>query len=163
MLHPNNIFNNNIVAPPKSYAYQTSIFWAALNTIKAMSTLPLKCCFRDLLLFAFRASSTIVISSDNNKNPNVLTKAPRKNYKNASLKDSKEKLDAISFVFVYLRFCFFFIHTSEEHLAQLQSPFNLKLKYKPRDPTVFFFLLALQCKCGRQEHWETLCYGGLYF
>ena len=111
----------------------------------------------------FRASSTIVISSDNNKNPNVLTKAPRKNYKNASLKDSKEKLDAISFVFVYLRFCFFFIHTSEEHLAQLQSPFNLKLKYKPRDPTVFFFLLALQCKCGRQEHWETLCYGGLYF
>lgn len=98
----------------------------------------------------FRASSTIVISSDNNKNPNVLTKAPRKNYKNASLKDSKEKLDAISFFFVYLRFCFFFIHTSEEHLAQLQSPFNLKLKYKPRDPTVFFLSLSLT-----MQMWKT--------
>ena len=98
----------------------------------------------------FRASSTIVISSDNNKNPNVLTKAPRKNYKNASLKDSKEKLDAISFVFVYLRFCFFFNHTSEEHLAQLQSPFNLKLKYKPRDPTVFFLSLSLT-----MQMWKT--------
>ena len=98
----------------------------------------------------FRGSSIIVISSDNNKNPNVLTKAPRKNYKNASLKDFKEKLDAISFVFVYLRFCFFFIHTSEEHLAQLQSPFNLKLKYKPRDPTVFFLSLSLT-----MQMWKT--------